>query len=298
MKRLHPESELNTGCTWQLLMRNQNNDYQYNLDYLEKYHLERDEQALEWLIFNNSNLVHKIVGRYKKIYHHKLDYDDLFSVGLEGLIKAIEKFDFNFKNNFSTYATYWIKQGIMRAIADEGFTIRIPVHLFETLNQVMKYEQSIKQHDELLDVDHLCDKLELPFEKYEIIKRVQTMMLKPTSLNGFVSKEEEDTEIQDLVTINHSLIAEELPPDSDNPEKKILDKELKAHMEKMILHLNSREQFVITHRFGLDGVNRKTLEEIGAIEGVTRERIRQIESRAMKKLRKLMSGYKDHFQRG
>ena len=277
-----------------LLMRKHSNDYQYNLEYLKKYRLEHDQSALEWLIFNNTNLVHKIIGRYTKFYHHKLDYDDLFSVGLEGLMKAIEKFDFNYDNNFSTYATYWIKQAVTRAIADEGFTIRIPVHMFESINQVMRYEQKADQGDEPIDVTDLCGELNIPKEKYEAVKRVQTYMLKPTSLNGFVSKEDEDTELQDLISNDNELVTEGTSRLYDNPEKKAMDEYLKNYMDKMILNLNPREQFVITHRFGLNGAERKTLEEIGAIEGVTRERIRQIEAKAMRKLRTLLIRYKEY----
>lgn len=280
-----------------LLMRKHSNNYQYNLEYLKKYRLEHDQSALEWLIFNNTNLVHKIIGRYTKFYHHKLDYDDLFSVGLEGLMKAIEKFDFNFDNNFSTYATYWIKQAVTRAIADEGFTIRIPVHMFESINQVMRYEQKIDQGDEPVDVTDLCGELNIPKEKYEAVKRVQTYMLKPTSLNGFVSKEDEDTELQDLISNENELVSEGTSRLYDNPEKKAMDEDLKNYMDKMILNLNPREQFVITHRFGLNGAERKTLEEIGAIEGVTRERIRQIEAKAMRKLRTLLIRYKEYLVR-
>ncbi|MTN10681.1 sigma-70 family RNA polymerase sigma factor, partial [Turicibacter sanguinis] len=227
-------------------------------------------------------------------YHHKLDYDDLFSVGLEGLMKAIEKFDFTFDNNFSTYATYWVKQAVTRTIADEGFTIRIPVHMFESINQVMRYEQKADQEDEPVDVDNLCGELKIPIEKYEAVKRVQTYMLKPTSLNGFVSKEDEDTELQDLISNENEMLVEGMSRIYDNPEKQAMDEDLKAYMDKMILSLNPREQFVIIHRFGLNGEEKKTLEEIGEIEGVTRERIRQIEAKAMRKLRTLLMRYKEY----
>lgn len=293
MKNSQVATKQFSGNSYSLLMRSQNNDYKHNLEYLKKYRLDNDQEALEWLICNNTNLVHKIVGRYTKFYHHKLDYDDLFSVGLEGLIKAIEKFDFGFDNNFSTYATYWIKQGVTRTIADEGFTIRIPVHMFESINQVMKYEQTVGQEGDSIDVEDLCGELKIPFEKYETVKRVQTYMLKPTSLNGFVSREDEDTELQDLITSEHELLSEGASR-TDDPEKKMIDKDLKAYMKKMILSLNPREQFVIIHRFGLDGVEKKTLEEIGAIQGVTRERIRQIEAKAMRKLRTLLVRYKEY----
>ena len=283
-----------SGSSHNLLMKKHSNDYQYNLEYLKKYRLENDESALEWLIFNNTNLVHKIIGRYTKFYHHKLDYDDLFSVGLEGLMKAIEKFDFKYDNNFSTYATYWIKQAVTRTIADEGFTIRIPVHMFESINQVMRYEQNADQKDIPIDVKNLCGELNIPVEKYETVKRVQTYMLKPTSLNGFVSKEDDDTELQDLISNENELLFDRGSRLYDNPENKAMNEDLKAYMDKMILSLNPREQFVLTHRFGLNGAEKKTLEEIGEIEGVTRERIRQIEAKAMRKLRTLLMRYKEY----
>ncbi|MDE5976996.1 MAG: RNA polymerase sigma factor RpoD/SigA [Turicibacter sp.] len=294
VEEIKPKRSQVSGSAYNLLMRKHANEYQYNLDYLKKYRLEKDESALEWLIFNNTNLVHKIVGRYTKFYQHKLDYDDLFSVGLEGLMKAIEKFDFNYDNNFSTYATYWVKQAVTRTIADEGFTIRIPVHMFESINQVMRYEQKVDQVSGPLDVENLCGELNIPKEKYETVKRVQTYMLKPTSLNGFVSREDEDTELQDLISNESDSLIQGASRLYDNPEKQAMDIDLKNYMDKMILNLNPREQFVITHRFGLNGVERKTLEELGEIEGVTRERIRQIEVKAMRKLRTLLVRYKEY----
>ena len=277
-----------------LLMRKHSNDYQYNLEYLKRYRLEQDEAALEWLIFNNTNLVHKIIGRYTKIYSHKLDYDDLFSVGIEGLIKAIEKFDFSFENNFSTYATYWIKQAVTRTIADEGFTIRIPVHMFESINQVTRYEQSADQQNHEVDVDHLCQDLKINVDKYETVKKVQTYMLKPTSLNGFVSKDDDDTELQDLISTESEPLVAGASKLYESPEKRLLDNDLKQYLEEIIQSLNPREQFIIINRFGLNGVEKKTLEEIGELEGVTRERIRQIEAKAMRKLRTLLLRSKEY----
>lgn len=281
-------NNINTGNVYNLLMRSQANDFQHNITYLKKYREESCQDSIEWLICNNANLVHKIVGRYTKFYHHKLDYDDLFSVGLEGLMKAIERFDFNYDNNFSTYATYWIKQAITRAIADEGFTIRIPVHMFESLNQVMRYEQKADQKNKMVDVDDLLGDLQIPLEKYEAVKRVHSYLMKPTSLNGFVSKEDDDTEIQDLITTDHDLAAEGASEAYRCPEQQIMEKDLKIQVQYLVDQLNPRERFVITHRFGLAGAEKKTLEEIGELEGVTRERIRQIEARAMRKLRNLM----------
>lgn len=286
----------NTANASNLLMRNSSNDYQRNLEVLTHYRQTEDREALEWLIVNNTNLVHKIVGRYTKLYNHKLDYDDLFSVGLEGLMKAIERFDLSFENNFSTYATYWIKQAITRTIADEGFTIRIPVHMFESINQVSKYEQKKSMVNEEVDVDNLCDELKIPQEKYDAVKRVQTYVLKPKSLNGFLNRDDDDTELQDLMTSDNDLSAADGGQSAyEDVEKKMMDQELSDHLLNVMKRLNDREQFVLTHRFGLGGKDKKTLEEIGETWGVTRERIRQIEAKAMRKLRTLLVRYEEYF---
>ena len=286
----------NPALASNLLMKNQSNDYQYNLEYLKKYRETRDQAAHEWLIVNNTNLVHKIVSRYTKLYNHKLDYDDLFSVGLEGLMKAIERFDFSYENNFSTYATYWIKQAITRTIADEGFTIRIPVHMFESINQVSKYEQQKNMKNQAVDVGNLCGELNIAQEKYDAVKRVQSYILKPRSLNGFLSRDDDDTELQDLMTSENDLTAIGGSQSAyDDVEKKMMDQELQSQLFNVMKRLNDRERFVLTYRFGLNGKDKKTLEEIGDTWGVTRERIRQIEAKAMRKLRTLLVRYEEYF---
>ncbi|MCL1949418.1 MAG: RNA polymerase sigma factor RpoD/SigA [Turicibacter sp.] len=280
-----------------MLLKNNSNDYHNNLEVLKEYRTGQSQEALEWLIINNTNLVHKIVGRYTKLYNHKLDYDDLFSVGLEGLMKAIDRFDLSFDNNFSTYATYWIKQAVTRTIADEGFTIRIPVHMFESINQVSKYEAKKSMVNQEIDVDDLLGELEIAQEKYDAVKRVQTYILKPKSLNGFLSRDDDDTELQDLITNDNELTSPDGgTSDFEAVEKRMMDQELQSHLFSVMRKLNEREQFVLTHRFGLYGKEKKTLEEIGEAWGVTRERIRQIEAKAMRKLRTLLVRYEGYFK--
>jgi len=276
-------------ANWMKLMKNQASDYQHNLKFLKQYRMTGDRDALEWLVLNNANLVHKIVNSYRTFYHHKLSYDDLFSVGLEGLLRAIEKFDFSYKNNFATYASYWIKQSVMRLISDEGFMMKIPAHLFETLQQMIRYEC---HNDQKRSKKEMCELLEISGEKYDLLQQVRGYMLKWTSLNRPVS-EVDDTEIGDLIsteTVGANQTTESLPIASAAVEAKELQRALKEGLK----FLEPREQLIIIHRFGLFGVQVKTLAEIGKSEGISRERIRQLESRAIRKLKKIMRGYEGY----
>jgi len=275
-------------ANWLKLMKDQDTDYQRNMEFLKLYRTTGDSDALEWLILNNANLVHKIVGGYRTFYNHKLLYDDLFSVGLEGLLRAIEKFDFNYDNNFATYATYWIKQSVVRLISDEGFMIKIPTHLFETLQQMVRYEFK----DDRMTKKEMCEKLKISGEKYDLVQQVRGHMLKWTSINKPLSAVD-DTEIGDLMSVETGVVnlsTESSPTASTTVEAE----ELQLAISEGLKLLDAREQLIIIHRFGLFGVEVKTLAEIGRREGISRERIRQIESRAIRKLRKVMRGYEEY----
>ena len=276
-------------ANWMKLMQDQDSDYQHNLEFLKLYHETRDSDALEWLILNNANLVHKIVGGYRTFYNHKLSYDDLFSVGLEGLLRAIEKFDFTYENNFATYATYWIKQSVVRLISDEGFMIKIPTHLFETLQQMVRYE--LKDGDKITKKE-MCEKLGISGEKYDLVQKVRGHILKWTSLNRPLSPID-DTEIGDLMSEEAGVV--NLSTESSPVVGSTIEaEELQHAISEGLKLLDSREQLIIIHRFGLFGVEVKTLAEIGKREGISRERIRQIESRAIRKLRSVMRGYEGY----
>ena len=276
-------------ANWMKLMQNQDTDYQHNLEFLKLYRTTGDGDALEWLILNNANLVHKIAGSYRSFYNHKLSYDDLFSVGLEGLLRAIEKFDFNFENNFATYATYWIKQGVVRLISDEGFMIKIPTHLFETLQQMVRYE--LKDDNKMTKKD-LCEQLKISEEKYDLLQQVREHMLKWSSINRPVSTLD-DTEIGDLMSVEAGVInlSTQSPLDAAST---IEIEDLQAAISEGLKLLDAREQHIIIHRFGLFGAEVKTLAEIGKREGISRERIRQLESRAIRKLRKGLHKYEGY----
>jgi len=276
-------------ANWMKLMQNQDSDYQHNLEFLKLYRETGDKEALEWLILNNANLVHKIVGGYRNFYNHKLSYDDLFSVGLEGLLRAVDKFDFNYENNFATYATYWIKQCVVRLISDEGFMIKIPTHIFETLQQVVKYE--FKSNNQMTK-EEICGQLNISEEKYELVQQVRGQMLIWASLNRPLSSVD-DTEIGDLMSVESGVVnlsTESISLVGANVEAE----DLQVAIEEGLQLLDAREQLIIIHRFGLFGAEVKTLAEIGKREGISRERIRQLESRAIRKLRKVMRGYEGY----
>jgi len=276
-------------ANWMKLMQNQETNYQHNLEYLKLYREKGDKEALEWLILNNANLVHKIVGGYRTFYNHKLSYDDLFSVGLEGLLRAVDKFDFNYENNFATYATYWIKQCVVRLISDEGFMIKIPTHIFETLQQIVKHE--LKNANQL-SKKQMCQLLKISEEKYDLIQQVRGQMLMWASLNRPLSAID-DTEIGDLMSVESGVV--NLSTESIPLAGKDLEAEdLQIAIEESLQTLDAREQLIIIHRFGLFGAEVKTLAEIGKREGISRERIRQLESRAIRKLRKVMRGYEGY----
>ena len=277
-------------ANWMKLMRNQDSDYQRNLEFLKLYKETADSEALEWLILNNANLVHKIVGGYRTFYNHKLSYDDLFSVGLEGLMRAIEKFDFNYKNNFATYATYWIKQSVVRLISDEGFMIKIPTHLFETLQQMVRYEL---KDDHKMTKKQMCEKLKISSEKYDLLQQVRDHILKWTSLNRPVSASD-DTEIGDLMSVETGVVNLSTEDSSSIAASTIETEELQRAISEGLKRLDPREQLIIIHRFGLFGAEVKTLAEIGRREGISRERIRQLESRAIRKLKTMMHGYEEY----
>ena len=267
-----------TVANWLKLMKNQDCDHQHNIEFLKLYRTTKSPEAHEWLILNNANLVHKIVGNYRTFYNHKLAYDDLFSVGLEGLMRAIDKFDFSYDNNFATYATYWIKQSVVRLISDEGFIMKIPTHLFETLQQIVKHEL---QTDNQITKQEICDKLQISHEKYELIQQVRGHILKWTSLNKPISPFD-DTELGDLLG------------DATHKKATLFDQELQTAIVKGVQRLDEREKEIITQRFGLAGNVPRTLAEIGEDEGVSRERIRQLESRALRKMRQAMRDYREY----
>ncbi len=254
-------------------------DFRVRMQTLKKFR-EQAELARRKILEGNLRLVVSIAKRY----HSKgLPITDLIQEGNMGLMKAVDKFNHTLGHRFSTYATWWIKQAVSRAIADQSRIIRIPAHMVATINKMFHEEQRfLQKNGKEPTPEELAAILEMPKERIRALRKMAQQTL---SLQAPVGDEGESI-LQDLI----------VDSESDSPSDNISFEMLKDRIKETLGTLSEREQQVLMMRFGLTGEKEKTLEELGAHFNVTRERIRQIEIKAIEKLRhperkKLLDGY-------
>lgn len=254
--------------------------YEDNIEAIRKYQGNQNIETRNQIVEKNLSLVRKYAKRYANIINQKeFSEDDLVDYGVLGLIKAIDRFDPDRGFQFSTYATFWIRQSITRALADYGNAIRIPVHMTERINKVRRLESQYLRDYGKIDDKKICEEMELTQDQLDEVRRIRKTFLTMPTLDMPLG-EDGDTSLGDMI-VDTDFNGEDRSVEND-----YLDKDTRLYVRQMVEKvLSPREFLVIKMRYGLDVENKaRTLDEVGNMFGVTRERIRQIEKKAIRRL--------------
>lgn len=235
-----------------------------------------DQQAKQELCIRYKGLVRKYARAYLNVYGNDLPIEDLEQMGYLGLMIAADKFVFSYQNTFGTYATFWIRQSIIRGIADYGFTVRLPIRLLKAIGKCSGldsyYEREGLCHAERMEA--IADEMSIEVGKVEELLSIKKCYMNLASLNVSVGDDQDD-ELEELFEDTEQIPIED----------QVVDSALSTEIEKVLSTLTAREDRVIRLRFGIGGEDEHTLEQVGEILGLIVERVRQIEREAMRKMR-------------
>lgn len=227
------------------------------------------KEGREKLILHNQKLVIRVAGRYR---NSSIALEDLIQEGNLGLMRAVSRFDYSRGFKFSTYATWWIRQAIERAIMNQGENIRHPVHIVEKKKQMKRAAAELRQAGQMVTDENLAEKTGIELDRIAELRKVQ---MKTVSLNTLIENDGDSTELSEFIEDKNAV----------SPEEYSAQLEMEEAVRKLLSHLTERERNVISMRYGIGNSCPMTLEEVGRVLGVTRERIRQIESKGLQKLR-------------